>query len=63
MKNYKLFQTEKEVNDVSAFIPKKYGKVAPLSIAIEESQRFGKWAEDHEMVIFPELGKNSDEYY
>jgi len=43
--------TEKEVNDVSAFIPKKYGKVAPLSIAIEESQRFGKWAEENPEVF------------
>lgn len=43
--------TEKEVNDVSAFIPKKYGKVAPLDVAIEESQRFGKWAEENTEVF------------
>ena len=36
--------SEKEVNDISSFIPKKYGKVAPLDIAKEESVRFGEWA-------------------
>lgn len=35
--------SEKEVNDISSFIPKKYGKVAPLDIAKEESVRFGEW--------------------
>jgi DNA polymerase-3 subunit alpha len=35
--------SEKEVNDISSFIPKKYGKVAPLDTAKEESVRFGEW--------------------
>ncbi len=43
--------TEQEVNDVSAFIPKKFGKVAPLKNAIEESQRFGQWAKENERVF------------
>lgn len=43
--------TEQEVNDVSSFIPKKYGKVAPLDIAIEESQRFGNWAKENAEVF------------
>lgn len=43
--------TETEVNDVSSFIPKKFGKVAPLSIAIEESQRFGEWASKNNHVF------------
>ena len=43
--------TEKQVNDVSAFIPKKYGKVAPLDLAIEESERFGEWAKENKTVF------------
>ena len=43
--------SEKDVNDVSAFIPKKYGKVAPLDIAKEESIRFGEWANEHKDVF------------
>lgn len=40
--------SEQEVNDVSSFIPKKYGKVAPLEIAVEESERFKSWANENE---------------
>ena len=43
--------SEKDVNDVSAFIPKKYGKVAPLDIAKEESIRFGEWANENKDVF------------
>ncbi len=43
--------SEQEVNDVSGYIPKKFGKVAPINIAIEESQRFSEWASANPKVI------------
>lgn len=43
--------TEKEVNDISSFIPKKYGKVAPLDTAREESARFSDWVSENEHVF------------
>ena len=43
--------TEQEVNDVSGFIPKKFGKVAPLDVAKEESQRFGEWVKANPRVF------------
>lgn len=43
--------TEQEVNDVSSFIPKKFGKVAPLKEAVNESQRFKKWTDENPRVF------------
>ena len=43
--------SEREVNDISSFIPKKYGKVAPLDVAKEESIRFGEWANENKDVF------------
>ncbi len=43
--------SEQEVNDVSSFIPKKFGKVASIEDSIAESQRFNKWSEDNKKVI------------
>jgi DNA polymerase-3 subunit alpha len=43
--------SEKEVNDVSSFIPKKFGKVVPLSIAEEESERFSQWVVENKNVF------------
>ena len=43
--------SEQEVNIVSGYIPKKFGKVAPLNTAFEESQRFKKWAQDNTRVF------------
>lgn len=43
--------SEQEVNDVSSYIPKKFGKVAPLRIAEEESQRFASWVKDNPRVF------------
>lgn len=43
--------SEQEVNDVSSYIPKKFGKVAPLNVAQEESQRFATWAKDNPKVF------------
>jgi DNA polymerase-3 subunit alpha len=42
--------SEQEVNDVSGYIPKKFGKVAPLSVAYEESIRFKKWVDLNKKV-------------
>jgi len=44
-------QSEQEVNDISSFIPKKYGKVASISISIDESERFSSWASEHKSII------------
>jgi DNA polymerase-3 subunit alpha len=43
--------SEQEVNDVSSFIPKKFGKVAPILTAIEESERFKIWSNDNQEII------------
>ena len=43
--------SEQQVNDVSSFIPKKFGKVAPLRVAKEESEKFKKWVEENERVF------------
>lgn len=43
--------TEQEVNDVSSYIPKKFGKVAPLEVAVSESTRFADWVLDNEEVF------------
>jgi len=36
---------EQEVNNVSSFIPKKFGKVASIYDSLEESQRFAAWSQ------------------
>lgn len=43
--------SEQEVNDVSSYIPKKYGKVAPLEIATEESPKFGEWVQSNQEIF------------
>jgi DNA polymerase-3 subunit alpha len=43
--------SEREVNDISSFIPKKYGKVAPLDVAKEESIRFGEWVNENKDIF------------
>ena len=43
--------SEQEVNDVSGYIPKKFGKVAALNVAQEESQRFASWVKDNLRVF------------
>ena len=43
--------SEQDVNDVSSFIPKKFGKVSSISISIEESERFKEWADSNQEVI------------
>ena len=40
--------TEKDVNLVSDYIPKKFGKVFSLSQACKESDRFSKWVKEHQ---------------
>lgn len=43
--------SEQEVNLVSDFIPKKFGKVAPLLEAYQESSQFESWANDNKEVF------------
>ena len=43
--------SEQDVNLVSSYIPKKFGKVAPLDVAIQESQKFADWVNDNERVF------------
>ena len=43
--------TESEVNDISSFIPKKFGKVASIENAESESQRFKDWSDKNEKVV------------
>jgi DNA polymerase-3 subunit alpha len=43
--------SEQDVNLVSSYIPKKFGKVAPLDSAVEESQKFGDWAKENQRVF------------
>jgi DNA polymerase-3 subunit alpha len=42
--------SEQEVNDVSDWIPVKFGKVSPLSEARAESELFEEWCEDNPKV-------------
>lgn len=39
--------SEQEVNDLSDLIPKKFGKVAPLEEAYQESAKFKEWADEN----------------
>lgn len=39
--------SEQEVNEISDLIPKKFGKVAPLEEAYEESPQFKNWADEN----------------
>ena len=43
--------TEQQVNDVSGFIPKKFGKVASIDDSMAESQRFKKWSDENPKVL------------
>ena len=43
--------TEKEVNEVSSLIPKKFGKVLSLQKSIEESSKFKAWSEKYPEVF------------
>ena len=43
--------SEQEVNEVSDTIPKKYGKVAPLAEAYEESEQFKEWIDQNRDVF------------
>lgn len=43
--------SEQEVNEISDLIPKKFGKVAPLIEAYEESPQFKEWANAHKKVF------------
>jgi DNA polymerase III subunit alpha len=43
--------TEQEVNEVSDFIPKKFGKVASIVESLEESEKFLEWGGQNEKII------------
>ena len=43
--------SEQEVNEVSDTIPKKYGKVAPLAEAYQESEQFKEWVDENQDVF------------
>lgn len=43
--------SEQEVNEVSDIIPKKFGKVSPLSEAEKDSEAFSKWTKENQKVI------------
>ena len=43
--------TESEVNDISSYIPKKFGKVASIENSEIESQRFKEWSDNNPKVI------------
>ena len=43
--------SEQEVNLVSDYIPKKFGKVAPLMEAYQDSPQFESWANDNKEVF------------
>ena len=43
--------TEEEVNDLSSCVPKKYGKVAPLSDCYSDSSKFQEWADSNPQVF------------
>lgn len=43
--------SEDEVNEISSTIPKHFGKVAKLNVAIEESEKFKKWSKDNAHIF------------
>jgi len=43
--------TEQEVNEVSDFIPKRFGKVLAIQESLEESEKFNRWAQSHKNVL------------
>lgn len=43
--------TEQEVNEVSDFIPKRFGKVLSIKESLEESEKFNQWAQEHKKTL------------
>tara|TARA_R100000008_G_scaffold84553_2_gene72265 strand:- start:5273 stop:7858 length:2586 start_codon:yes stop_codon:yes gene_type:complete len=43
--------SEQEVNEVSDTIPKKFGKVAPLTQAYNESEQFKEWVDQNQEIF------------
>lgn len=43
--------SEQEVNEISDFIPKKFGKVASISESLTESEKFKNWADQNKKVL------------
>lgn len=43
--------TEQDINHVTSFIPKNFGKVASIDKSLEESSKFKEWSEDNVKVV------------
>lgn len=43
--------TEQDINHVTSFIPKNFGKVASIDKSLEESSKFKEWSEDNTRVV------------
>ena len=43
--------SEQEVNEVSDFIPKRFGKVLSIDDSLSESEKFNQWAQKHQRVL------------
>ena len=42
---------EQDINHVTSFIPKNFGKVASIEKSLEESSKFKEWSEDNTKVV------------
>ena len=42
---------EQDINHVTSFIPKNFGKVASIEKSLEESSKFKEWSEDNAKVV------------
>ena len=43
--------TEQDINHVTSFIPKNFGKVASIDKSLKESSKFKEWSEDNVKVV------------
>lgn len=43
--------SEQDINHITSFIPKNFGKVASISQSLRESSKFEEWAEENKKVI------------
>lgn len=43
--------SEQDVNEVSDFIPKKFGKVCSISDSLEESEKLSAWAQENKEIM------------
>lgn len=43
--------SEQDINHITSFIPKNFGKVASIEKSLEESAKFKEWSEENEKVV------------